>query len=91
MTTGPQAFDAQGFHRRIRHWPSGDQVTQNDMAALFTPGTEIFIEGIHWHEVISGETSASIATMWQVPLASLQRANPGVTLSQGMRLLVPVQ
>jgi hypothetical protein len=63
--------------------------TQNTLGA----SEELLIEGIDWHEVISGENMSSIATMWAVPLHSLQRANPRIvapfTIHPGDRLLVP--
>jgi hypothetical protein len=91
MPTGSSAFNADGEHRRIMHWPSGDRIRRQDMASLFTAGTEIFVEGIHWHEVIAGETWSSISRMWGVPVASLRRANPGVTPATGARVLIPVR
>ncbi|HEU4561281.1 MAG TPA: DUF4157 domain-containing protein [Longimicrobium sp.] len=56
-------------------------------------GERLLIEGIFWHEVISGETMTSIAQIWNVPLASLIRANPQIAdpnlIRPGNRLLVP--
>lgn len=53
----------------------------------------LLIEGIFWHDVISGETMTTIAKMWNIPLASLQRANPDIAdpskLRPGQRLLIP--
>jgi hypothetical protein len=64
--------------------------TQNTLAA----NERILIENVFWHEVITGETLTSIATMWNIPLASLKRANPNVTgptflIRPGERLLIP--
>lgn len=64
--------------------------TQNILAA----NERILIENVFWHEVITGETLTSIATMWDIPLASLKRANPNITgprfiIRPGQRLLIP--
>jgi hypothetical protein len=60
-----------------------------------TVNEKLFIEGIDWHEVISGETMTTIAKMWDIPLASLIRANPEVPdhnrIAPGQRLLIPVR
>lgn len=72
---------------------NGDQITaatQNTLAA----GERLLIEGINWHEVIAGEDFSSIATMWAIPVASLQNANtqflgPIGSLNVGDRVLVP--
>jgi LysM repeat protein len=73
---------------------NGDQITaatQNTLAA----GEDLLIEGINWHEVITGETMSSIATIWGITLASLKRANPQIAapafmIHPGDRLLIPV-
>jgi hypothetical protein len=91
LSTGPEVWDENGQHLHIIHWPSGDHPYRDDINELFTPGTEIVIEGIHWHEVISGESWTSIARMWQVTYRALRRANPGVmAVRPGLRLLIPI-
>ncbi|MEE8105428.1 MAG: DUF4157 domain-containing protein [Planctomycetota bacterium] len=64
--------------------------TQGTLAA----GEELLIEGIDWHEVISGENLSSIATIWNISLGAIKRANPLVTgpsftIRPGDRLLIP--
>ncbi|HEX7955872.1 MAG TPA: LysM domain-containing protein, partial [Pyrinomonadaceae bacterium] len=64
--------------------------TQNTLAA----NERLLIEGIYYHDVMSGETAASIATMWGIPEASLRRANPALAAAgsqptAGQRLLIP--
>jgi hypothetical protein len=64
--------------------------TQNTLAA----NERLLIENVFWHQVITGETPQTIAAMWGIPLASLQRANPtlaGATpvVTVGQRLLIP--
>jgi hypothetical protein len=54
----------------------------------------LLIDGIFWHEVISGETAATIATTWGIPEVSLRHANPQLTVAgsqpqKGNRLLIP--
>lgn len=71
---------------------NGDRVTAATVGTL-AAAEQLLIEGIDWHEVITGETMASIATMWGVPEASLRRANPSIvapfTVRRGDRLLIP--
>jgi hypothetical protein len=72
---------------------NGDQITaatQNTLAV----NERLLVEGINWHEVIAGEDFSSIATMWAIPLASLQSANPQFlgpigSLNVGDRMLIP--
>ncbi|HEX6288339.1 MAG TPA: DUF4157 domain-containing protein [Herpetosiphonaceae bacterium] len=71
---------------------NGDAITaatQNRLAV----NERLLIEGIFWHEVITGETMTSIAQMWVIPLASLIRANPQISdpnlILPGQRLLIP--
>jgi hypothetical protein len=56
-------------------------------------GERLLIEGIHWHEVIRGETLERIARIWGVNPSSLRRANPRITdadhVEVGWRLLIP--
>jgi hypothetical protein len=55
-------------------------------------GEPLLIQNIAWHTVRSAETMAAIARIWRIPVASLERANPGVTdatLAAGVRLLIP--
>ncbi len=56
-------------------------------------GERLLVDGIDWHEVIRQETMTSVATLWDVPLASLIRANTQVSdpamLRVGIFLLVP--
>ena len=55
--------------------------------------TVLFIQSLAYHQVISGETAASIATIWGIPEASLRRANPSLGASGqptvGQRLFIP--
>jgi LysM repeat protein len=75
-------------------WRSdGSEITAADKDTL-AAGEELLVEGIDWHEVIAGETMASIAKIWNIPLASLTRANPQVTgpsftIRVGDRLMIP--
>jgi len=75
-------------------WRSnGDQITAATQGTLAV-GEELLVEGIDWHQVITGETMTTIAGMWTVPLASLQRANPQIagpafTVHAGNRLVIP--
>jgi len=71
---------------------NGDPITvatQNKIRA----NERLLIDGVFWHEVIAGEAMSSIATMWNIPLASLTRANPQIAdprvIRRGQRLLVP--
>lgn len=72
---------------------NGDAVTaatQNTLAA----NERLLVEGIYYHDVMAGETAASIASMWSIPEASLRRANPALAAagsqpSAGQRLLIP--
>ena len=60
--------------------------------ALLQPGTELLVEGIDWYDPIAGETVESIAKTWNVPVASLQRANPDLqrpAARVSRRLLIP--
>jgi hypothetical protein len=60
--------------------------------ALLQPGTELLVEGIDWYDPIAGETAESIAKTWNVPVASLQRANPDLqrpAARVSRRLLIP--
>jgi LysM domain len=75
-------------------WRSnGDRITLATRNTLAV-GERLLVEGIDWHEVIKGETMTSIAAMWAIPLASLQRANPDIKgpaywIRPGYRLLIP--
>ncbi len=75
-------------------WRSdGSEITAADKDKL-AAGEELLVEGIDWHEVIAGETMDSIAKIWNIPLASLKRANPQVTgpsfsIHVGDRLMIP--
>jgi LysM repeat protein len=55
--------------------------------------TVLFIRNLSYHQVIAGETAASIATFWGVPEASLRRANPSLgpagQPTVGTRLFIP--
>ncbi|MBV9790677.1 MAG: DUF4157 domain-containing protein [Chloroflexi bacterium] len=91
-----------GIARRVGI-PQADRLTRifRGNGGAITAATEgtlavnerLLIDGIFWHEVISGETMTGIATMWSIPLASLQRANPAITdpnkIRPGQRLLIP--
>ncbi|HEY2325605.1 MAG TPA: DUF4157 domain-containing protein [Thermoanaerobaculia bacterium] len=55
--------------------------------------TALFIVGLGYHDVIAGETAATIATAWRIPEASLRRANPSLGTAQptaGTRLFIPI-
>ena len=72
---------------------NGARITVADQDRL-AANERLLIEGIDWHQVIGGETMSSIARIWDIPLASLQRANPQVTgpdfvVRTGDRLLIP--
>ena len=72
---------------------NGDRITVATQSTLAT-GEELLIEGIDWHEVISGENLSSIATIWNISVGALKRANPQVTgpsftIHPGDRLLIP--
>jgi hypothetical protein len=72
---------------------NGDRITVATQGTLGT-GEDLLIEGIDWHEVIRRENMSRIAQMWNVPLASLKRANPQITgpsfiIRPGDMLLIP--
>jgi len=72
---------------------NGDQITAATQDRIGAR-EELLIEGIDWHEVISGENMSRIAQMWDVPLSSLRRANPQImgpsfNIRPGDRLLIP--
>jgi LysM repeat protein len=71
---------------------NGDPVTAATMNSI-RAGERLLIEGVFWHEVISGETMSAIATIWGIPLASLIRANPQIAdpnrIRPGQMLLIP--
>jgi morphogenetic protein associated with SpoVID len=74
---------------------SGDQITLADQNTIAV-NERLLIEGINWHEVIKGETMASIARIWVIPLASLINANPQVIgpaymIHIGDKLLIPAK
>jgi hypothetical protein len=83
---------AQADRRTLIFRAGGAAITAADEGHLVV-GERLLVDGIDWHEVISGETMTSIATMWGVPLTSLIRANPQITnpnlILPGQRLLVP--
>ncbi|HEV7240695.1 MAG TPA: DUF4157 domain-containing protein [Thermoanaerobaculia bacterium] len=57
------------------------------------PDSFVIIRNVFYHEVIKDETLWEIAKMWEIPLSSLRRANPGLPpdtlLPIGKRLLIP--
>jgi len=72
---------------------NGSAITAATQATL-TANERLLIQGIFWHEVIRGETVASIAAMWGIPQASLRRANAALAAAKsqpaaGSRLLIP--
>jgi hypothetical protein len=57
------------------------------------PNEILFIRGVFYHDVLSGETVEDIAKTWAIPLASLRRANPTLPATgaapNGARLIIP--
>ncbi len=53
----------------------------------------VIVRDVFYHQVIKDETLWEIAKMWDIPLSSLRRANPGLPpdteLPIGKRLLIP--
>jgi hypothetical protein len=69
----------------------GDRFKNADAAI---PKNEVlFIRGVFYHDVLSGETVEDIAKTWGIPLASLRRANPTLPATgaapNGARLIIP--
>ncbi len=53
-------------------------------------GEVLFVEGVFWHRVIMDENLQTISSMWGIPEASLERANPGIgEMAPGDVLLIP--
>ncbi len=84
---------AQANRRTAIFRGNGAAITAADEGTL-RAGERLLVEGAFLHEVISGETMTSIATMWNVPLRSVIRANPQIAnpdrIFPGQRLLIPV-
>lgn len=72
---------------------NGDPVTATTQGTLGST-ERLLIQGIFWHEVMTGETAATIAATWGIPEASLRRANPALATAGSQptarqRLLIP--